>query len=134
MEVVFAETGRQELTVAMLYGQEQAEGDWLLSIEAYEPNYPEQFDLQVFVTTTEGVDPAVAVAAIEREAGGYWRPGPRQDEYPAERMAIVDQLLGLVYALLGLAILIASSSVSGTPWRSRYWSAPGNWGCCGRSA
>jgi putative ABC transport system permease protein len=37
-----------------------------------------------------------------------------QDEFKAEQMAFVDQMLGLVYALLALAVLIALLGIANT--------------------
>ncbi len=50
----------------------------------------------------------MGAAAVEKVAEDY--PGanvPDQTEYKEEQMGFVDQILGLVYALLALAILIA---------------------------
>jgi putative ABC transport system permease protein len=114
--VLFKDTGRQELTVGLVYDERVGiPGEWLLALGAYEANFADQFDIQVFVRKAEGVDPEVALAAIEREAGAY--PGTKvldQTAYKAEQTAFVDQLLGLVYALLGLAILIALLGIGNT--------------------
>ena len=108
VSVVFRDTGEKQLRIAMIYEDPPPEGDWMLGIAAYEENYADQFDLQVFVRLADGVDPAAAVAAVEREADAY--PGTKvldQTEYKAEQTGQIDQMLGLVYALLGLAIVIA---------------------------
>jgi putative ABC transport system permease protein len=117
VSVVFPHTGPTSLTVAMVYGEEAFPeyGEWLLSMPAHEANYPAQFDSQVFVKTAGGPDDPAAVAAVERVASAY--PGVNvldQGEYAEGQMAIVDQLLGLVYALLGLAIVIAILGIGNT--------------------
>ncbi len=38
--VEFAQTGVQSLTVALIYGENQPAGDWLLSTDAYEVELP----------------------------------------------------------------------------------------------
>jgi putative ABC transport system permease protein len=115
--VVFPETGPQQLTVALIYGEEASPeyGEWLLPMAAHEANYPEQFDLQVFVKKAADADTGAALAAVEGVASAY--PGVSvldQEQYKAEQMAVVDQLLGLVYALLGLAIVIAILGIGNT--------------------
>jgi putative ABC transport system permease protein len=113
--VVFPETGPTELTLAVVYGQELPEGDWLIGMETYEANYANRFHGQVFVTAADGVDPADALAAIEAVAAPV--PGVKvldQAQYKADQLAVIDQLLGLVYAMLALAVLIALLGIANT--------------------
>jgi putative ABC transport system permease protein len=113
--VEFAATGEQTLDVALIYGENQPAGDWLLGVAAYEANFPQQLDMQVFVKNADGVSADAALAAVEREASAY--PGAKvldQTEYKEEQLAFVDQILGLVYALLALAILIALLGIGNT--------------------
>ncbi len=113
--VVFAATGRQDMTVAMIYGENAAAGDWLLGTRAFEANYPDQTDIQVFIKAADGVSAGEAKDAVERVADDY--PGVDvldQSEYKDEQMAFVDQMLGLVYALLALAIIIALLGIGNT--------------------
>jgi putative ABC transport system permease protein len=115
--VEFTMTGSQALTVALIYGENQPAGDWLLGVKAFEANYPpaSQVDIQVFVKAADGVSSTAALAAVQREADGY--PGSKvldQTEYKEQQLAFVDQMLGLVYALLALAILIALLGIGNT--------------------
>ncbi|HEY7071425.1 MAG TPA: ABC transporter permease, partial [Acidimicrobiales bacterium] len=113
--VVFTETGAQELTVALIYGDNAAAGDWMLGTPAFEANFPDQKDVQVFIRKADGVGADEALAAVEGVAEDY--PGVDvldQTGYKAEQMGFVDQMLGLVYALLALAILIALLGIGNT--------------------
>jgi putative ABC transport system permease protein len=113
--VVFGHTGEQTLTVDLIYGENQPAGSWLLGTEAYEANYPQQLDIQIFVRADDEHSVADALAAVEHEAEAY--PGAKvldQTEYKQEQMAFVDQMLGLVYAMLALAILIALLGIGNT--------------------
>jgi putative ABC transport system permease protein len=113
--VVFRDTGLQQMRVALIYGENQPAGDWLLGTEAYEANFEDVFDFQVFVKKAGTVDSPTALAAVERAAEAY--PGAEvldQTEYKEDQTAFVDQLLGLVYALLGLAIVIALLGIGNT--------------------
>jgi putative ABC transport system permease protein len=111
----FPETGPTELTIAMIYGESPAEGDWLIGMETYDAHYSSKYDAQVFIKAAEGVEPDAVLAAIEGATASY--PGVKvldQTEYKADQMAFLDQLLGLVYALLALAIIIALLGIANT--------------------
>ncbi|HLM64994.1 MAG TPA: FtsX-like permease family protein [Acidimicrobiales bacterium] len=120
--VEFSSTGRQEMTIALIYGDnatalggETQAQDWMLGVEGFEANFPDQLDSQIFVKKADGTSSSEALAAVEQEADQY--PGADvldQSEYKAEQMGVVDQMLGLVYALLGLAILIALIGIGNT--------------------
>jgi putative ABC transport system permease protein len=87
----------------------------LIGTAAFEANFVEQLDFQVFVKKADGVKVSTALAAVHQEADAY--PGAKvldQTGYKAEQLAVVDQMLGLVYALLALAILIALLGIGNT--------------------
>jgi putative ABC transport system permease protein len=113
--VDFTATGSQEMTVAMIYGDNAAAGDWLLGIAGFAANFPDQMDVQVFMKKADGVSADDALAAVDGVAADY--PGVDvldQTQYKEEQMGFVDQMLGLVYALLALAIIIALLGIGNT--------------------
>jgi putative ABC transport system permease protein len=113
--VVFSDTGAKDLTVAMIYGENQPAGDYLLGLPAYEANIADQFDAFVFVDRVDDVAADVALAAVEQVTDEY--AGAEvldRTEYKEAQSAGVNQMLGLVYALLGLAIVIALLGISNT--------------------
>jgi putative ABC transport system permease protein len=113
--VDFKDTGSKHLYVRMIYKELQPSGDWLLGTATYNANVADQFDYQVFVKKAPGASPAAALAALERVAADY--PGANvfdQEGYKADQTRFVDQLLGLVYALLALAIVIALLGIGNT--------------------
>jgi putative ABC transport system permease protein len=113
--VVFRASGAQEMTVRLVYSEQQPAGNWVFPMEAWEANNAEQYDFQVFVKAADGVDPSTAAAAIEDVTVDY--PGAKvldQSEYVEEQTGFVDQLLGLIYALLALAIVIALLGIGNT--------------------
>ena len=115
VSVEFVKTGLQELTVAMIYGENVPAGNWVLGIPAFERNVAEQYDFQVFVTKAGDVSAAEAKTAVAKVVDEY--PGAKlldQTEYKAEQSKFVDQMLGLIYALLALAILIALLGIGNT--------------------
>jgi putative ABC transport system permease protein len=113
--VVFKDTGLQHLRVAMIYGENQPAGDYLLGMSTYARNFADQYDFQVFVKKAGGVKPATALGAVKQAAAVS--PGAKvldQTEYKADQTKFIDQLLGLIYALLALAILIALIGIGNT--------------------
>jgi putative ABC transport system permease protein len=101
--------------VALIYGEKQPAGKWFLSTAAYDANFTDHFDYQIFIKNAAGVSSTRALAAVKAVATGY--PGTKvldQAGYKADQTKFVDQMLGLVYALLALAILIALLGIGNT--------------------
>jgi putative ABC transport system permease protein len=112
---LFKDTGQQEMTLAMIYDEDALVGKALLGLDAYEENFVDQFDFAVYVKAAPGVSVDELSVAVDGVAQDY--PGAEvldKNEYKADQSGFVDQLLGLVYALLGLAILIALLGIANT--------------------
>jgi putative ABC transport system permease protein len=112
---VFASSGTKPLRVALIYGENRPAGDYILGIDAYEANFGNHYDSQVFVKKAPGVSTASAEAAVKRVAKEY--PGAKvldRAGYKQEQTKPVNQLLALVYVLLALAILIALLGIANT--------------------
>jgi putative ABC transport system permease protein len=115
VDVTFKDSGVQRLRVAMIYGEDQPAGNYLLGFDAYEPNVSEQYDALVFVQKADGVSADRALDAVNGVAKGF--PGADVQDRTAfkqEQTKPVNQILGLVYALLGLAIVIALLGIGNT--------------------
>jgi putative ABC transport system permease protein len=113
--VVFKDTGPQSLRVALVYDEDQPVGSYILGVDAFEANFANRYDAQVFVKQADGASAAATRAAVERVAAAY--AGAEvfdQEQFKAEQAAAVDQVLGLVYALLALAIIIALMGIGNT--------------------
>jgi putative ABC transport system permease protein len=111
----FAQTGDQRFVVAATFAKRDLVGDYVMGLSSFEANVADQFDTQVYVKRATGVTPAAARTAIESVAKDY--PSAKlqdQTEFKAAQAAQVNQLLGLIYALLGLAILIAVLGIANT--------------------
>jgi putative ABC transport system permease protein len=111
----FASTGTKPLRVALIYGENRPAGDYILGIAAYEANFDNHYDSQVFVKKAPGVSSGTALAAVKQVAKDY--PGAKvldRAGYKREQTKPVDQLLALVYVLLALAILIALLGIANT--------------------
>jgi putative ABC transport system permease protein len=106
---------RSEPVRAIFQDNHISGGDYLLSLRDYQAGYPDQQDVQVFVKVKPGVAGAQARAAIGRALADFPNVEVRdQAEYKAQQAKQVDQLLGLVSALLGLAIVIALIGIVNT--------------------
>lgn len=115
VDVLFAKTGHRTMRIGLIYGDNTQLGNYFMGTAAYEANVANQFDHEVFVKTAPGVSTDEAAAAMKQVTDEY--PGVKvlsRTAYVAEQMKTVDQLLALVYALLGLAILIALLGIANT--------------------
>jgi putative ABC transport system permease protein len=112
---VFADGGTRQMKVALIYGENRTAGNYLLGIDAFNANFANHYDAQVFVKKAPGVSTAAALAAVKGVAKQY--PGTTVlDEagYKRDKTKPVNQLLALIYALLGLAIIIALLGITNT--------------------
>ncbi len=115
IEVRFAATGPQQLTIAAIYTHSDLVGNLVLGYPAYEANYPEVYDFQVYVMKAPGFSVADARAAVAAVASDYPSATVQDlEEYKAGQAAQVDQFLSLVYALLVLALVIALLGIANT--------------------
>jgi putative ABC transport system permease protein len=111
----FPETGDRRLTVAATFGAEQEGVSYLIGLPAHDANFTERLDGMVLVKRAGGVDLGAARAALERVTADY--PTARvQDraDYKRAQSAQFDKELGLLYVLLGLAVLIALLGIANT--------------------
>ena len=113
--VRFKDTGLQQLEIALVYGEDRLAGEWFLGKDAYEANFANRLDWQVYVKKADGTSIREAREAVAAAAEAY--PGVEvmdRDEFGAQMAEPFDQMLALVYALLGLAILIALLGIGNT--------------------
>jgi putative ABC transport system permease protein len=111
--ITFAQTGTQQFTVESIYTQ-SGFTNYVITIDAYEQNFTDQLDFQVYVSAKGGVTPD-NTAAIKKVMHSY--PGPKvetRDEYKATQAAQINQFLNLVYVLLFFAIVIALFGIANT--------------------
>ena len=115
VKVTFAETGEQAFEVAAIYENRELAGDLVLGQAAWEENVVDQVDAQVYVLAADGVSSDALRKAVDEVAASY--PTAKvQDlsEFKDAQSAQINQMLGLIYALLGLAILIAVLGIANT--------------------
>jgi putative ABC transport system permease protein len=123
--VVFRDTGPKTLRVALIYGDNQAapsanpgsKTSYFLGTPAYDANFAApHYDTEVFVKKAPGVTTAAALAAVQKLSAQYAVGATVQDQaaYKAEQTKGINQLLALIYTLLGLAIIIALLGIGNT--------------------
>jgi putative ABC transport system permease protein len=113
--VVFAATGHRTMRLAAIYKDNAQAGNYFLSTDAYNANFSNRLDTKILVRAKPGVSTAAALAAVRQVTRDY--PGVKvldRGQYKAEQTKFLGQLLALVYALLGLAIIIALMGIANT--------------------
>ncbi|MDQ2750433.1 MAG: FtsX-like permease family protein [Actinomycetota bacterium] len=111
----FVATGAKSLRVAVIYAENAQAGNYFLGAAAYDANFTNKLDNTVLVKQRAGVSSAAALAAVNKTAAAY--PGVKvldRANYKKQQTKLMDQLLALVYALLGLAIIIALLGIGNT--------------------
>ncbi|HEX6311933.1 MAG TPA: FtsX-like permease family protein [Acidimicrobiia bacterium] len=109
--------GERTLTVQATYGVGLREGlsDFAVSIDGFALGYPENLDNQIYVTLASGVTPDEGRAALEQVTEPYPQAEVQDStEFKESFSAMVNQILGLVYVLLFLAVLIALIGIANT--------------------
>jgi putative ABC transport system permease protein len=90
-------------------------GSYVVSLPTYEQNFVEQLDILVLVKKAPGTTQAEARAAAKDVAKAF--PNVKvedQAQFRESQAAQINALLGLITALLGLAILIAVIGIVNT--------------------
>lgn len=115
LDVTFGMTGDKTLTISAIYDQKQPRGNFLVSTEAYEENFRDQLDYTVYVKLADGVSPEEARAALEPIIDDYGTVELLdQGEFVKQQSGQIDQMVNLIYALLGLAVFIALIGIANT--------------------
>ena len=115
--VLFKDTGRQNLTVALIYGEATGAPapHYFMGNEAFNANFPVRYDSRVFAKKAPGVTTAAALAAVRAVATKYSGTTVMdQAAFKADQAKPIQQMLSLVYVLLALAILIALLGIGNT--------------------
>ncbi|XVQ90173.1 ABC transporter permease [Microbispora siamensis] len=118
LAMTFSRTGTRRLPVVGLLRDRDAQAlstGYVISLDTFERNYREHVDASVFVKVADGVRDADARKAIERALADAPTAQVRdQAAAVAGRNAMIDQVLGLVTALLMLTVLIALMGITNT--------------------
>ncbi|WP_169953676.1 FtsX-like permease family protein [Microbispora sp. H11081] len=118
LAMTFSRTGVQRLPVVGLLRDRDAQAlstSYIIALDTFEKNFREHVDASVFVKVADGVSGADARKAIE----GVLTDSPTaqvrdQAAAVAARTGMVDEVIGLVTALLMLTVLIALMGITNT--------------------
>jgi putative ABC transport system permease protein len=111
----WAETGNQPFRIAGTYEQNQLAGDYLVPLTAFDANVTSKLDSIVLVKTKSSAD----LAAVRQSVTHLLVPYPDlqvrdQKEFVADNAKQINQILGLITALLVFAIIIATIGIINT--------------------
>ena len=111
----FASVGTRDVPVEGIYKEVRVLGNYTLSLADYKRYFTEQLDYQVFVKAAPGVSESAARAAVKK----VLKDDPNIDvenqaQYKQSQTDQVNQLLGLIYALLALTIIVALFGIANT--------------------
>jgi putative ABC transport system permease protein len=115
-EMQFAATGVKELEVVGLFDDKSLVGsDYLVSLDTYDENFSQKIDTSILIKAADGVSIDDARATIQEVTQSYPNVDVQnQAEAKQTYASQIDQVLGLVTALLALALLIAVLGITNT--------------------
>ncbi|MBK9180377.1 MAG: FtsX-like permease family protein [Acidimicrobiales bacterium] len=111
----FALTGEVPLTIGAIFENNEAAGNYAIGLDTYDANFQDRLDFQVYVKTAPGTDQDAFRAQLDGILAEY-PTAELQDatEFKEAQAAQISQLLNLIYALLGLAVIIALIGIANT--------------------
>ena len=114
IEMTFGSTGKQTIPIVGIF-EGGVDDRYLLSLPVYEENYARQQDMQVHLVGAAGIPAGEMRAAVEAEVSEF--PNVQvldQEGLKEESSKLIDQMLNMVYGLLGLALIIAVLGITNT--------------------
>ena len=114
VQMTFARTGTRPFTVRAIYDDAQV-GSFAMTQADFARNFTDQLDVILFVTGVEGADPVQLFDQVSAALADYPNLSVQdQAQYKQFIEDQVNQFLGLIYALLALAIIIAIFGIVNT--------------------
>jgi putative ABC transport system permease protein len=113
--VRFTDGETERLSVGAIYAPTTTLEQLIIPRPTWDAHQVQTVDNLVVITVADGVDVESARAAVE-DATTRFAPGAvyTADEYIAAATSRVDTMLGLIYAMLALAIVIALMGIANT--------------------
>jgi putative ABC transport system permease protein len=113
--VTFTDGQRVALTVGAIYDESRLVGGYLLPRAVWTPHAVQDLDVAIFVSLRPGVSLADGQTAVRRTAASFGAPDVLdRAQYISQSTQGISMLLGLVYVMLGLAIVIALMGIANT--------------------
>ncbi len=115
MDVEFAATGVQTLTVGAIYENEFLIGHYVVDLSSWDANFDDRNDSVISARVTDGVDLATADAALAPLESEYPQlQFETQSEWTDRLEGALDSFLVIINVFLGLAIVIALLGITNT--------------------
>lgn len=115
LSLAFAEGDRTEVTVEVLYENDELARRYFVDTSVFAANLPFQFDSLVFLALADGTSLDEARPAIEAVTEQYPNVEMQdRDEFIEAQAGFIDGVLAMVYVLLSLAIVIALFGIANT--------------------
>jgi putative ABC transport system permease protein len=115
VRLTFPAAGETELEVVAVWQADQIQAEWLLTVAALEELSGVTDDTAIYLRLADGVDAAVGREAVEAVVEGYPQAQVLdQGELRQQAESGVNALLGLIFGLLGLAVIIALFGITNT--------------------
>ena len=113
--MTFVDGTTTDLTVADLFERQDVMGNMIMTSADWAPHAGQAMDVVVFVTFADGVTEEAGQAAVTAVTEHFGAPDPQtRDEYMASMGEQIDQMLYVIYGLLGIAVLIAVMGIGNT--------------------
>ena len=121
LDFQFLNGTRRTLTVEGIYTEQDMAGPLVVSHALHEQSGTDQFDFSVYIEQAGGVSDDAARAAIAEVSNAYPNASlESRAEYIDDQAAQLDQIVNLMYGLLGLAVVIALFSIANSMSLSIY--------------
>ncbi|HUL84086.1 MAG TPA: FtsX-like permease family protein [Actinomycetota bacterium] len=120
--MTFPATGKQEMTVVGIFEPNQLFNDYAISLDTYDANFEQLFDLTVFVNVAPGVSVQDAESHLETFLAQNY-PSVQvsdQEQFKQQQLQMIDQLFAIVRVLLSLSIIISLFGIVNTLGLSIY--------------
>ncbi|MFI0448432.1 ABC transporter permease [Actinomadura sp. 6N118] len=113
--VTFADGSKQTFTIGAIFRNDDVAGDYLMPRTAWSAHNRQALDRVTFIDLKPGASAADAQKAIEALVKPYGTPKAQdRDAYVASQSEDMNAFLGIVYAMLALAIIIALLGIANT--------------------
>lgn len=122
LQMQFARTGSQTLTVVGIFEPNALLNDYAISLDTYDTNVAQQLDSTVFLKYAPGVDQATARANLETLVARDYPSVEVNDQAQTKQAYVkqVDQFFAIVYVLLILSVFISAFGIVNTLGLSIY--------------
>jgi putative ABC transport system permease protein len=113
--MTFVDGATTKLRVGAVYSRRMSFGDVIMTRPDWDPHAGQAGDTVVFVNLADGVDEAAGQRAVDAVTGRFDAPDAQtREEYVDSVGGQIDQMLAVVYGLLGVAVVIALLGIANT--------------------